>query len=86
MWIVLVNFNLIKEHSEADHGATAPVLCQQCGKKFTNKETHQSHMIENHKDAAIFHTMAKQVDDLTDKFEDLAEQNTSLKEEITSIK
>ena len=43
-------------------------------------------MIENHKDAAIFHTMAKQVDDLTDKFEDLAEQNTSLKEEITSIK
>ena len=51
-----------------------------------NVETHQSHMIEDHKDAVIFHTMAKQVDDFTDKFEDLAEQNTSLKEEITSIK
>ena len=39
-------------------------------------------MIEDHKEAVIFHTMAKQVDDLTDKFEDFE----SLKEEMNSIK
>ena len=80
--LFFVHFNLLKEHSEAYHSTPVSVPCQQCGKTFINKETLQSHMIEDHKEAVIFHTMAKQVDDLTDKFEDFE----SLKEEMNSIK
>ena len=66
--LVVANFFLLQEHVQT-HNKQSRMPCQHC--EFSAKDTQslKSHMIECHEEVVILHTMAQQVDNLTDNFE-----------------
>ena len=82
--LMLASFNLLQEHVGIHH-SPVPQSCQQCDKTFKDKEDLGVHMIECHQEVVIFHTMAKQVDDLTDKFENFETFQHDVKSLLKSL-
>ena len=63
--LVMATFPLLQEHVNIHHKSIT-MQCKYCGFSSENEESQQEHLITNHEEYVILHTMAKQVDTLTD--------------------
>ena len=63
--LVLADYEGLQEHI-LKHHKPQKVNCHYCENTVEDNEALQNHMIEMHPDVVIVHTMAKQVDQLTD--------------------
>ena len=64
--LVLANFALLQEHIEQVHAPNQH--CQYCNFFSSNKEDLQSHYVEKHEEFVILHTMANQMNELSELF------------------
>ena len=65
--LVLANFNLLQEHMNTQH-SQAQHNCRYCDFRGGDAELFESHLVESHEEYVILHSMAKQVEDLSDRF------------------
>ena len=65
--LVFLNFSLLQEHVREFHKPKQD-SCKYCEFSALSKEAIQEHMIEAHEEYVILHTMASQVDQMSDKF------------------
>ena len=65
--LVLANFTLLQKHITSVHSQTHE-SCPYCNFQALNKEDMQTHYIEAHEEYVILHTMAKQVNDMSEEF------------------
>ena len=66
--LVLANFSLLQEHVKNYHEEKR-LKCEHCKFECNTKEVLEEHIIESHPEIVILHTMAKQVDYITDNTE-----------------
>ena len=71
----LTNFQLLQEHVSTAH-VTCLSNCNYCSFTTNTDDQLQIHMTDEHTDIAILHTVARQVNELTGKFEQIKETIT----------
>ena len=65
---VVATFELLQEHM-SNHKTPRTIACKYCDVSSRDQKAFQEHMIESHEEYVILHTMAKQVDNLSDNSE-----------------
>ena len=94
--LVLATFELLDYHTKSVHRSNQE-FCKYCDSKEKNKEDLMEHMIKEHEDIVIVHTMASQVNRVEDKvdsfkeevmnlFARLLHQNNEMKQELFLIR
>ena len=97
--LVFATFELLQNHTRSDH-TTNQESCKYCDHTEENKEDLLEHMIKEHEDTVLAHTIASLVDKIDDKVDrldrfsgevmsllgKLFEQNNELKQELFLIR
>ena len=83
--LVLANFRLLKEHVQSNH-TSQYVSCKYCDITCVNQEELKEHMISEHEDVVIWHTMAVQVNEMTESITYLKEHIKTLVDNQTEMK
>ena len=78
--LVMATFDLLKKHMTTFHSPSIEA-CRYCDHRAVSKDDLQEHLIENHEDIVILHTMASEVNSIHDKFNSL----DSFKQEVMSL-
>ena len=86
--LVFCEFSQLQNHMITHH-STEVKCCQYCQFKAKDGQDLEEHMIDKHADIVILHTMAKQVDEITERyanFEEAISDLRSITKEILAIK
>ena len=81
--LVLANFTLLKEHMSQVH--TSLQGCRYCSFTSTSKDDFETHLVENHGDNIILHSMATEVHVLREKFGELETLSEKLANTMKSV-
>ena len=63
--LVLANFEVLQDHMDSRHNQLK-VNCRYCDYEAKDEESWHGHLVDKHEEYVILHSMAKQVDHLTD--------------------
>ena len=81
--LVLANFTLLKEHMSQVH--TSLQGCRYCSFTSTSKDDFETHLVENHGDTIVLHSMATDVQELRGKFGELETLSGQLADIMKSV-
>ena len=84
--LYFLSFGLLEQHVQNFHQQHKPERCHYCSETFITVEELQSHMRGEHEEIVILCTMARQVDDMNDKFLELMNKIDKLEENSNSMK
>ena len=76
--LTFMNFNQLQEHVLTNHSNTKNHHCRYCSYKSENQEDFDHHLVREHEDIIILHSMAKQVDELSYKLTKVEAFNAEL--------
>ena len=85
---VLLREHLMNNHSTVKTASTDTIeeSCEYCEFKANSKESIREHMVTNHENVVIMHTMAAQVDRMTDDMENFKTVKTEVTDLIHSFR
>ena len=82
--LVLATFNLLQEHVNTHH-SPAQHNCKYCDFQGENEELFESHLVESHAEVVIIHSLAKQIEDLSDRFTQVEHHKLELSNVLKSL-
>ena len=82
--LALATFELLEDHIDSIHNQLK-VNCKYCDYVAKDQESWHGHLVDNHEEYVILHSMAKQVDNLTDDSESLGQFKVDVLDTLKAI-